>query len=101
MEGTITIANSDSPSSINNNVNDTQPNIETMAILMVPTEDIKEHSEIIRENNINILDQYSFKDLRETGKGGENQTLLVLGSNNPPEETIAVLKKITSTLPYS
>jgi hypothetical protein len=101
MEGTITIASSDSPSSINNNVNDTQPNIDTMAILMVPTEDIKEHSEIIRENNVNILDQYSFKDLRETGKGGENQTLLVLGSNNPPDETIAVLKKITSTLPYS
>jgi hypothetical protein len=68
---------------------------------MVPTADIKEHSEIIRENNVNILDQYSFKDLRETGKGGENQTLLVLGSNNPPDETIAVLKKITSTLPYS
>ena len=101
MEGTITIANSDSPSSINNNVNDTQPNIETMAILMVPTEDIKEHSEIIRENNVDILDQYSFKDLRETGSGGKNQTLLVLGSNNPPDETIAVLKKITSKLPYS
>lgn len=101
MEGTITIASADSPSNISNNVNDTQPNIDTMAVLMVPTEDIKKHSEIIGENNVNILDQYSFKDLRETGSGGENQTLLVLGSNEPPDETIAVLKKITSTLPYS
>ena len=101
MEGTITIASSDSPSNISNNVNDTQPNIDTMAVLMVPTEDIKEHSEIIDENNVNILDQYTFKDLRETGTGGKNQTLLVLGSNDPPDEIIAVLKKITSTLPYS
>lgn len=101
MEGTITIASSDSASNSSNNVNDTQPNIDTMAVLMVPTEDIREHSEIIDKNNINILDQYSFKDLRETGSGGKNQTLLVLGSNNPPDETIAVLKKITSTLPYS
>ncbi|HEY7756667.1 MAG TPA: hypothetical protein VIA08_00375 [Nitrososphaeraceae archaeon] len=101
MEGTITIASSDSPSNISNNVNDTQPDIDTMAVLMVPTEDIRKHSEIIDKNNINILDQYTFKDLRETGSGGKNQTLLVLGSNNPPDETIAVLKKITSTLPYS
>jgi hypothetical protein len=104
MEGTITIATPDSPSNISNNVNDTndtRPNIDTMAVLMVPTEDIKEHSEVISENNMNILDQYSFKDLRETGSGGKNQTLLVLGSNNPLDETIAALKKITSTLPYS
>lgn len=100
MDGTITIVNSDSPSNINNNVNDTQLNIDTMAVLMVPTEDIKEHSEIIGENNVNILDQYSFKDLRETGGGGDNQTLLVLGSNDPLDKTISVLKKITSTLPY-
>jgi hypothetical protein len=101
MEGTITVASADSPSNISKNVNETQSNIDTMAVLMVPTEDIREHSEIIGDNNINILDQYSFKDLRETGSGGKNQTLLVLGSNNPPRETISVLKKITSTLPYS
>jgi hypothetical protein len=101
MEGTITIASSDSQSNISNNVNDTQPKIDTMAVLMVPTEDIKEHSKIIGENNVNILDQYSFKDLRETGSGGDNQTILLLGSNDPLDKTISVLKKITSTLPYS
>ncbi len=101
MEGTITIASSDSPSNISNNVNDTQTNIDTMAALMVPTENVKEHSEILGENNVNILDQYSFKDLRETGSGGDNQTLLVLGSNDPLDKTITVLEKITSTLPYS
>lgn len=101
MEGTITIAGSDSPSNISNNVNDTQTNIDTMAVLMVPTEDVKEHSEVLDENNVNILDQYSFKDLRETGSGWDNQTLLVLGSNDPLDKTISVLKKITSTLPYN
>ena len=101
MEGTITIASSDSPSNISNNVSDTQPNFDTMAILMVPTEDFNEHSEIISENNVNILDQYSFKDLRETGSGGDNQTLLLLGSNDQLDKTITVLEKITSTLPYS
>ena len=101
MEGSITIDNPDSPPNIGNNVNDTNPNIDTMAILMVPTEDVNEHSEILNENNINLLDQYSFKDLRETGSGRENQTLLVLGSNNPLDNTIPIFNEITSALPYS
>jgi hypothetical protein len=53
------------------------------------------------KNGITIIDQYFFKDLRETGGGGANQTLLILGSNIPLEQTISALSKITDTLPYS
>jgi hypothetical protein len=67
---------------------------------MVPSNDIKKHFEILDENNMNIVDQYSFKDLREISGGGANQTLLVLGSNNSLDKTVSALKKITSTLPY-
>jgi hypothetical protein len=72
-----------------------------MSVIMVPTKDIKKHSEILDENNVSILDQYSFRDFREVGGGGANQTLLILGSDIPMDETTSVLKKITSSLPYS
>jgi hypothetical protein len=96
MNGTISVTNSGGPS--NNNSNTSKLSFETLSSLMVPTKDIKKHSEMLDENNINIVDQYSFKDLRENG--GANQTLLVLGSDNPIDEIISVLKKITLTLPY-
>jgi len=74
---------------------------DTMLVLMVPTNDIKEHMMTLADNKVEVIDIYSFKDLRETGGGGANQTLLVLGTNNPLDESISVLKKITPTLPYS
>ena len=55
----------------------------------------------IDKNDMNILSEYSFKDLRQTGGGGANQTLLVLGSNDPINTITSVLKKITTALPYS
>jgi hypothetical protein len=74
---------------------------DTMLVLMVPTNDIKEHMMTLADNKVDVIDIYSFKDLRETGGGGANQTLLVLGTNDPLDESISVLKKITPTLPYS
>jgi hypothetical protein len=97
MNGTITVTNSD-VSSYNTHNNTSKLSFDTLSSLMVPTKDIKKHSEILDENNVSIVDQYSFKDLRENG--GANQTLLVLGSDNPMDEIISVFKKITSTLPY-
>ncbi|MGB9167406.1 MAG: hypothetical protein WCB31_00595 [Nitrososphaeraceae archaeon] len=52
---------------------------------------VKKHAEILDDYNVSIVDQFSFKDLRENG--GANQTLLVLGSNNPMDNVISVLKK--------
>jgi hypothetical protein len=72
-----------------------------MAVVMVPTRDIEKHGITLVENNVDVLGEYSFKDLRETVGGGANQTLLVLGSNNSIDMIIPVLKKITSSLPYS
>jgi len=101
MEGSIKITNGDVPPNSNDDVTASESPFDTMLVLMVPTNDIKKHMMTLVDNKVNIIDIYSFKDLRETGGGGANQTLLVLGTNDPLDETISVLKKITSTLPYS
>jgi hypothetical protein len=101
MEGSIKITNGDVPPNSNDDVTASDSPFDTMLVLMVPTNDIKKHMMTLVDNKVNIIDIYSFKDLRETGGGGANQTLLVLGTNDPLDETISVLKKITSTLPYS
>jgi hypothetical protein len=101
MEGSIKTTNGDVPPNSNDDVTASDSPFDTMLVLMVPTNDIKKHMMTLVDNKVNIIDIYSFKDLRETGGGGANQTLLVLGTNDPLDETISVLKKITSTLPYS
>src|SRR6187431_784797 len=42
---------------------------DTMLVLMVPTNDIKEHMMTLADNKVDVIDIYSFKDLRETGGG--------------------------------
>lgn len=101
MEGSITITNTDVPQKSNDNMTVSESPFDTMLVLMVPTNDIKKHIMTLVDNNVNIIDIYSFKDLRETGGGGANQTLLALGTNNSLDKSISVLKKITSSLPYS
>ena len=101
MEGSITTINNDVPLNSNDNMTVSESPFDTMLVLMVPTNDIKKHIMTLVDNNVNIIDIYSFKDLRETGGGGANQTLLVLGTNNPLDESVSVVKKITSSLPYS
>lgn len=99
LNGTITI--NDPQTQSNNNGTILQPIHEIMSTLMVPTKDIKEYTELLDDNKVDILGQESFIDLRETGSGGANQTLLVLGSNGQIDDTISVFKKITASLPYS
>jgi len=101
MEGSITITNTDVPQNSNDNMTVSESPFDSVLVLMVPTNDIKKHIMTFVDNNVNIIDIYSFKDLRETGGGGANQTLLALGTNNPLDESISVLKQITSSLPYS
>ena len=101
MEGSITTTNNDVPLNSNDNMTVSESPFDTMLVLMVPTNDIKKHIMTLVDNNVKIIDIYSFKDLRETGGGGANQTLLVLGTNNPLDESVSVVKKITSSLPYS
>jgi len=101
MNGSIIVRGTDNQSNFGNSDNRLKFTYDTMSTLMVPTRDIEKHVKTLDENNVSILDQYSFKDLRQTGGGGANQTLLVLGSNNSVDMLISVLKKITSSLPYS
>lgn len=96
MNGTITI--NDQQMQLNNATLDSE--YEVMSTLMVPTKDIKKYKELLDNSKVVILDQQSFIDLRETGSGGANQTLLVIGSNNQMDDTIATFKKITASLPY-
>jgi len=97
MNGTITINDPQMQSKNNPNLPSTY---EMMSTLMVPTKDIKKYTQLLDDNNVDILGQQSFIDLRETGSGGANQTLLVLGSNSQMDDTISVFKKITALLPY-
>ncbi|HKQ22615.1 MAG TPA: hypothetical protein VJS91_11280 [Nitrososphaeraceae archaeon] len=98
LNGTITI---NDPQTQSNNNTILQYTHKIMSTLMVPTKDIKEYTELLDDNKVDILGQESFIDLRETGSGGANQTLLVLGSNGQIDDTISVFKKITPSLPYS
>ena len=97
MNGTITIID---PKTQSKNSPNLQSQYEMMSTLMVPTKDIKKYTELLDDNEVDILAQESFIDLRETGTGGGNQTLLVLGSNGQMDDAIAVFKKITTSLPY-
>lgn len=97
MNGTITINDPQMQSKNNPSLRSTY---EMMSTLMVPTKDIKKYTELLDNENIDILGQQSFIDLRETGSGGANQTLLVLGSNGQMDDTISIFKKITASLPY-
>lgn len=98
LNGTITI---NVPQMQPNNNTSLQSTHEIMSTLMVPTKDIKENTELLEYNKVDILGQESFIDLRETGSDGANQTLLVLGSNGQIDDTTSVFKKITASLPYS
>lgn len=97
LNGTITI---NDPQMQSKSSDALSSNYEMMSTLMVPTKDIKKYTDLLSDNKVDILGQQSFIDLRETGSGGANQTLLVLGSNSQMDDTIAAFKKITASLPY-
>lgn len=99
MEGSITVVNSNNQT--NTNENNSRMAFDTISVIMIPAIDLNKNIITLKDNKINIIDQYFFKDLRETGGGGANQTLLILGSNIPLEQIISALSKITDTLPYS
>lgn len=93
MEGTITVEKGTS---------DTNQLPETVGFLMVPAMDLSKHVSELTDKGIEVIDKYTFKDLRGGQKGtGPEQTLLVLGSTGDQEKLVSSLKSITPTLPYS
>ena len=91
MQGTITVSENPSPVSTNGTS-------DTVAFFMVPAKDLDNHV----SEGIEVLDKYTFKDLRGGQKGtGIEQTLLLVGSKDGPSQLISTLQSIASTLPYS
>ena len=75
---------------------------ETVGFLMVPSKYLDKHVSELTGKGIEVIDNYSFKDLRGGQKGtGLQQSLLILGSNNGQEELVSAMESITPTLPYS
>lgn len=95
MQGTITV--SENPSSVRTNGTSV-----TVAFFMVPAKDLDKHVSELTKKGIDVLDKYTFKDLRGGQKGtGPEQTLLSLGSKDGQSQLISTLQNIASTLPYS
>jgi len=95
MEGTITV-NENPSSDITNGTSD------TVAFFMVPAKDLDKHVSELTNKEVDVLDKYTFKDLREGQKGtGPEQTLLLLGNKDGQSQLISTLQSIASMLPYS
>ena len=95
MQGTITVSENPSPDS-------TDGNLDTVAFFMEPAKDLDKHVSEITKNGIEVLDKFTFKDLRGGQKGtGIEQTLLLVGNKDGPSQLISTLQSIASTLPYS
>lgn len=94
MRGTITV--DENPSSNSNITSD------TVAFFMVPAKDSDKHISELASKGVDVIDKYTFKDLRGGQKGtGPEQTLLLLGSKGSQNQLISTLQDIASTLPYS
>ena len=95
MKGTITV--SENPPSSN-----TDGTSDSVAFFMVPAKDLDKHVSELTNKGVDVLDKYTFKDLRGGQKGtGPEQTLLIIGSKGGQSQLISTLQDIASTLPYS
>jgi plastocyanin len=93
MEGTITVK--DTIPSLHNLTSD------TIGFFMIPAKDSNKHIPVLTDSGINVIDKYTFKDLRGGQKGtGPNEMLLLVGAKDK-QNLISTLEKITPDLPYS
>ena len=102
MTGSITVDNIQSqvtPTSITSN----SSNIDTVGILMVPTQDIDEYISQITDAGITVDNTYDFKDLRGGQEGtGDTQTLIVWTTGGKDlAESLSSLSELSADLPYS
>jgi plastocyanin len=73
--------------------------LDTVGTLMVPTQDLEQHTSDLESLGVAIDSTHTFNDLR----GGDMQTLIVWGADSSTtnlEEVISGLKEITPKLPY-
>ncbi|HEX7206853.1 MAG TPA: hypothetical protein VF233_01640 [Nitrososphaeraceae archaeon] len=100
MTGTITVVDNSTSSIANPADNST---IDTVGVLMVPTQDIDAYVQDIQNAGLTIDSMYDFNDLRGGQKGtGDEQTLIVWTSQGNALDTIIPrVSELSSSLPYS
>jgi plastocyanin len=106
MTGSVIVGNIQSPvipSSTSSN-SSSSSNIDTVGILMVPTQDYDNYIQQITDAGITVDNTYDFKDLIGGQEGtGNVQTLIVwtTGEGKDLDETLSALSAISANLPYS
>lgn len=106
MTGSVTVGNVQSPvtsSSTSASTSSNSSSIDTVGILMVPTQDIDDYISQITDAGITVDNTYDFKDLRGGQQGtGDTQTLIVwTTSGKDLGETLSSLSELSADLPYS
>lgn len=104
MTGSIVVGNIKSPvTSTISSKNSNTSNIDTVGIIMVPTQDIDSYIQQITDAGITVDNTYNFKDLRGGQKGtGDTQTLIVWTiANKDLNQTLSALSVLSADLPYS
>ncbi len=100
MKGNITVKSIQSPVT-----SPTAPSggIDTVGVLMVPTQGIDKYTQDIKNAGLTVDSGHSFTDLRGGQKGtGDVQTLLVWTSGGKDlNSVVAPLRQISLALPYS
>jgi plastocyanin len=106
MTGSVTVGNIQSsvtPSSTAISSSSNSSNIDTVGILMVPTQDIDDYIQQLTGAGITVDNTYDFKDLRGGQEGtGDTQTLIVWTTGGKDlGETLSFFSGLSSELPYS
>ncbi|HYG00124.1 MAG TPA: hypothetical protein VD815_08530 [Candidatus Saccharimonadales bacterium] len=100
MTGSVTVNNIQSQVTSSSG---SSSNIDTVGILMVPTQDIDNYISQITGAGITVDNTYDFKDLRGGQEGtGDVQTLIVWTTGGKDlGETLSSLSELSADLPYS
>lgn len=103
IQSPVTPSSSSSSLGSTTTTSNSSSNIDTVGILMVPTQDIDEYISQITSAGITVDNTYDFKDLRGGQEGtGDTQTLIVwTTSGKDLGETLSSLSDLSVDLPYS
>ena len=103
MTGSVTVDNIQSQVTPTSTTSNSSSNIDTVGILMVPTQDIDEYISQITGAGITVDNTYDFKDLRGGQEGtGDTQTLIVWTTGGKDlAESLSSLSELSADLPYS
>jgi plastocyanin len=103
IQSPVTSSSSSSESTTTTTTSNSSSNIDTVGILMVPTQDVDEYISQITSAGITVDSTHDFKDLRGGQEGtGDVQTLIVwTTAGEDLNETLSSLSDLSVDLPYS